>query len=211
MSQSRHPTRQAIPRRNHGARVRQRRGRSHVCVKQHRHSWSSSARTSSEVTTVPTLTRGSPVRGSTDVAVERPARRPRWMRSATVSLNVRRVSRAIACTCLCSSSGMSIVVRTLHTSVTASRCGGAFGRPFNLLTDRVLHQGFTVTSGSTFWPPSPCPALASHLPHQHLDCGHDTCGNAISDAVSLSPAIPQFPTTMVPGNCCARDRCDNNA
>ena len=61
----------------------------HVRVEQRRHSSSSNERTSSVVTTVPTLTRGNPVRGSVEIAAGPPARRPRRTRSATVSLNVR--------------------------------------------------------------------------------------------------------------------------
>src|ERR1700733_13224040 len=84
----------------------------HVRVKQRRHSSSSNERTSSEVTTLPTLIRGNPVLGSLDIAAVLVAPRPRRMRSATVSLNVRWVSRAIASACLCRSLGGSMVVRT---------------------------------------------------------------------------------------------------
>ena len=54
------------------------------------------------------------------VAVERPARRPRWMRSATVSLNGRRVSRAIACPLfvqlieVCQSSYARYILASVH-------------------------------------------------------------------------------------------------
>ena len=59
-------------------------GDEHVRVEQRRHSSSSKERTSSEVTTVPTVTRGSPVLGSMEIAAVLPAPRPRRMRSATV-------------------------------------------------------------------------------------------------------------------------------
>lgn len=84
------------------------------------HQESINERTSSEVTTVPTLTRGNPVLRSSESAAVRPAPRPRRMRSATVSLSVRWVSRAIASACLCRSSGRSIVVRTPNSSIVAS-------------------------------------------------------------------------------------------
>jgi hypothetical protein len=71
-----------------------------VRVEQGRHSSSSNERTSSEVTTVPTLTRGNTVPGSMEIAAVLPAPRPRRIRSATVSLNVRWVSRVIASACL---------------------------------------------------------------------------------------------------------------
>jgi hypothetical protein len=61
----------------------------YVRVEQCRHSSSSNERTSSEVTTVPTLTRGNPVLGSAESVAVWPASMPRRMRSATVSLNVR--------------------------------------------------------------------------------------------------------------------------
>jgi len=93
----------------------------YVRVEQRRHSSSSRDRTSSEVTIVPTLRRGNPVLGSFDITAEElGAPRPRRMRSTTVSLSVRRVSRAIACACLCRSSGRSMVVRICHHNISAS-------------------------------------------------------------------------------------------
>jgi hypothetical protein len=57
---------------------------------------SSKDRTASEVTTVPTLTSGRPVLVSFESVVVLVVLGPRRIRSATVSLNVRLVSRAIA-------------------------------------------------------------------------------------------------------------------
>jgi hypothetical protein len=86
----------------------------YVRVEECRHSSSSNERTSSEVTTVPTLIKGKPVLGSSAIEAVLAAPRPRRIRSATVSLNVRWVSRAIASACLCRSLGRSMVVRTLQ-------------------------------------------------------------------------------------------------
>jgi len=84
-----------------------------VGIEQRRHSSSSSDLTSSEVITVPRLTTGRPVLGLCDTSAWEPKPKPRRRRSAIVSLNVRWVSRAIACACLCRSSGKSIVVRII--------------------------------------------------------------------------------------------------
>src|ERR1700741_2633204 len=92
----------------------------HVRGDQRRHASSSNERTSSEVTTVPTLTKGNPVLGSREITAVLPALRPRLMRSATVWLNVRWVSLAIASALLCRSSGRSMVVRTTNRNIIAS-------------------------------------------------------------------------------------------
>lgn len=92
----------------------------HVRIEQCSHSSSSNDRTSSDVTIVPTLTVGNPVRGSVAiVAVLVLALRPRLMRSATVSLKLRWVSRAIAWACLCRSSGKSTVVRIVKSIIAS--------------------------------------------------------------------------------------------
>jgi hypothetical protein len=56
----------------------------HVAVEQRCHSSSSNDRTSSEVTTRPTLTRGNPVLGSVEVALVLAVFSPRRIRSTTV-------------------------------------------------------------------------------------------------------------------------------
>jgi hypothetical protein len=95
-------------------------GHEHVAIAGSGHTSSSSDRTSSEVTTRPTVTSGNPVLGSVDVKTVLVPPSPRCIRSTTVWLNVRRVSRPIASACLCRSSGRSIIVRAPKFNSAAS-------------------------------------------------------------------------------------------
>jgi len=90
-------------------------GDENVRVEQRRHCSSSSARTSSVLMTLPRLTTGSPVLGLRDGWDDLPWSIPRRISSATISLSVRDVSRAIDMAWRCRSSGRSIVVRTLSS------------------------------------------------------------------------------------------------